>query len=728
MKKQLLFYLIFILLFSTVSSMSASVASAADKSPAKEYEIYPVPHSVEYGEDTLSLKEEVQVIYDDTIDEVTKEKVNKLFTDNDLEAPTVATEPAENKVTLWIGTKGSNGPVDQFAAENVDSQGMDFDQIDAYQLEVKDNNMVILGNDTDASFYGVVTLETMLAQSPQKEIHDISIKDFANTKIRGFIEGYYGIPWSNEDRISLMEFGGKYKMNSYIFAPKDDPYHREKWEELYPEDKLEELRELATVGNETKTRFVWSISPLGEVAELAREEGDDAAMAVLEENTEKLLAKFDQLYDVGVRQFGVLGDDVGSLPLDYVVQMMHSVSEWADEKGDVKDTLYTPASYNSGWAWNPEELNAYEKGFDEDIQILWTGSTTCAPIDQDTIDVFKNKSNDGVERRDPLFWLNWPVNDVDMSRVFLGKGEMLEPGIENLAGAVTNPMQEAEASKISLFAIADYTWNTIDFDAQKSWDDSFKYIEPDAAEELHELAKHMSDADPDGLKLSESENIKELLDSVTEKLNNDESLKDISPEAIAEFQKIVDAADGFLTKTKNQNLKEELGPFVKSLRDMVLADMAFLKTAVAMEEGNKEEAQESLSKALSLRKQSLDYDRPLIDGTMKTNPAQKRLQPFTDNLEEKVIQNAESTIQSMNSLVDLYAGRGNIKNQDDAQLLQTHLTSIDHYVKTDALEKAVKHMKDFKQLVNHYQENDDMDKKAAKTLIQHADNLINKWQ
>lgn len=723
MKKRVVFSVTVaaIMLFGTVSHMFTPVAKAAGKSPVKEYEFYPTPHSVEYGNGTLSLNKGVQVIYDDTIDRVTKRKVEKAFTDHGLEAPSVASEPSKDKVNLMIGTKNSNGPVDNYASEHVDSEGIDFDQIDAYQLDVSDNNIVILGKDTDASFYGVVTLEAILAQSPQQVIRNMHVNDFANTEIRGFIEGYYGIPWSNEDRMSLMRFGGNHKMNSYVFAPKDDPYHREKWDELYPKEELEEIGEMADVGEETKTRFIWTISPLGEVAELAREEGQDAAMDVLDENTDKLLAKFDQLYDVGVRQFGVNGDDVGNLPTDYVVELMHSISEWADEKGDVRDTLYTPASYNSGWAWNPDELNAYEKGFDDNIHILWTGSTTCAPVVQSTIDVFKNKSNDGVERRDPLFWLNWPVNDVDMQRVFLGKGEMLEPGIENLAGVVTNPMQEAEASKIAIFAIADYTWNTEDFDAQTSWEDSFKYIEPDAAEALHELAKHMSDADPNGLKLSESEDIKELLDSLTEKLDNGESLKGISPEAMDAFQTIADAADGFMAKTKNENLKEELEPFVNALHDMVLADKEFLKAAVAVEDGNNQAAWNVIEKATALRQQSLNYDRPLIDGTTKAKPAQKRLQPFTDHLQEKV------TIQGMQTLVDYEADQGNM-DASDARLLQTHLKSLDHFINVKSYEKAEKHMKSLKQLVAKYQEAGQIDEDVAKTLVKHADILIEKWQ
>ena len=44
-------------------------------------------------------------------------------------------------------------------------------------------------------------------------------------KNRGFIEGYYGNPWSNTDRAELMRYGGDLKLNQYFFAPKDDPYH-----------------------------------------------------------------------------------------------------------------------------------------------------------------------------------------------------------------------------------------------------------------------------------------------------------------------------------------------------------------------------------------------------------------------------------------------------------------------------------------------------------------------
>src|SRR5699024_4061113 len=154
----------------------------------------------------------------------------------------------------------------------------------------------------------------------------------------------------------------------------------------------------------------------------------------------------------------------------------------------------------------------------------------------------------------------------------------------------------------------------------------------------------MSDAYPDGLRLSESENIKELLNAITEKLDNGKSLKDIAPEVMDEFQKIADAADGFMAKTNNENLKEELEPFVKELHDMVLADKKFIKAALAAEDSNKEESWNTLMKASTLREQSLNYDRPLINGTMKAKHAQKRLQPFTDQVAEKVTRNVEELL------------------------------------------------------------------------------------
>ena len=101
----------------------------------------------------------------------------------------------------------------------------------------------------------------MLNESEAPVLRNVTVEDYAEIKNRGFIEGYYGNPWSNADRAELMRYGGDLKLTQYFFAPKDDPYHNKKWRELYPEEKLAEIRELARVGNQNKTRYVWTIHP-----------------------------------------------------------------------------------------------------------------------------------------------------------------------------------------------------------------------------------------------------------------------------------------------------------------------------------------------------------------------------------------------------------------------------------------------------------------------------------
>ena len=59
--------------------------------------------------------------------------------------------------------------------------------------------------------------------------------------VRGIVEGFYGTPWTQAHRLDMLEFCGTHGLNAYIYAPKDDSYHRAKWREPYPEGKRKEL-------------------------------------------------------------------------------------------------------------------------------------------------------------------------------------------------------------------------------------------------------------------------------------------------------------------------------------------------------------------------------------------------------------------------------------------------------------------------------------------------------
>lgn len=86
----------------------------------------------------------------------------------------------------------------------------------------------------------------------------------------------------------------------------------------------------------------------------------------------------------------------------------------------------------------------------------------------------------------------------------------------------------------------------------KSWADSFPYIDADAAEELHTLAKHMSNPQPNGhgLVLPESEEIQGLINTYKTKLAAGTVDEATAAQLEAEMTKIIEACDDFHAKSK----------------------------------------------------------------------------------------------------------------------------------------------------------------------------------
>ena len=57
--------------------------------------------------------------------------------------------------------------------------------------------------------------------------------------IRGVIEGYYGRPWTHDQRLALIDFLADRGMNMFVYGPKDDPLLRADWRTPYDGEALE---------------------------------------------------------------------------------------------------------------------------------------------------------------------------------------------------------------------------------------------------------------------------------------------------------------------------------------------------------------------------------------------------------------------------------------------------------------------------------------------------------
>ena len=249
-----------VLAVAMVLPMTA-IPAKAEEAEEVTYKLYPNPQEMTYQDGSYILKKNVNVIYDEDIDDATKARLEETA---ELKGLNVTESDAEKSgaTNIYVGVYGSDGTVDD---QIVDEYAVDtslFDHTDSYFLKSDNNTIAVLGKDTDASFYGLTTLYHVLAQTESLSIRNFTIEDYADVVSRGFIEGYYGNPWSTEDRVNLMTWGGYYKLNAYFYAPKDDPKHRTKWNELYTDEELEsKIRPLAEAGNASKCRFVYALHP-----------------------------------------------------------------------------------------------------------------------------------------------------------------------------------------------------------------------------------------------------------------------------------------------------------------------------------------------------------------------------------------------------------------------------------------------------------------------------------
>ena len=514
------------------------VPAQAAEEPQEDYLIYPNPHKVEYQEGDYILGKELNVIYDKGIDEATK---NRLQEAADLKGIEVneAEQPKEGATNVYVGVHGQDGTAEDYITEEYQPEDSLFGKTDSYFLASDENVISVLGKDADSAFYGLTTLYHVFAQMDSLTIRNFEIEDYADVVSRGFIEGYYGNPWSTEDRVNLMKWGGYYKLNAYFYAPKDDPKHRTQWDQLYTEEELaNKIRPLAEAGNESKCRFVYALHPFPQGNHLRFDDNYEADLA-------KLQAKFKQVIDQGVRQIAILADDFWNPGGPNGVRLLNDMTAWLEEVKkqypDMKMTIpYVPYDYmGNGSSAELQEL----KKAPANVQIVMTGGRVWGEVTNNFTSTFTNNVGRG-----PFMWINWPCTDNSKKHLIMGGYDtFLHPGVEpsKIQGIMLNPMQQSEPSKVAIFGNADYAWNIWETkeEADKSWNDAFSFVDHnsaimnDASDALRELSKHMINQAMDTrvTPLQESVVLKEKLNAFKEKLEAETLTAEEVDAVIAEF-------------------------------------------------------------------------------------------------------------------------------------------------------------------------------------------------
>ncbi len=272
----------------------------------------------------------------------------------------------------------------------------------------------------------------------------------------GYIEGYFGRVLNWQQRYGIIDTLAGLEMNTYLYAPKEDPYHRIKWRESFPPQWRRNLKELAEYGTSKGVTVIPAIAP-------------GLSFHYAEKSDVQLLsAKFEQLFELGMKKVALLMDDI---PLVLPRECEGRFQSLGEAHGKLLQTLlaaikaiysdaelfFCPSVYSDqfveGCAVDSSYIKDLKAAMPEEITLFWTGDRIISQtIDEkscgDICNLFGNKV---------IFWDNLYANDYAPNRLFVGGFEGRDHSfVHSTAGIMINPTGLYETDKFLLHHLAGF--------------------------------------------------------------------------------------------------------------------------------------------------------------------------------------------------------------------------------------------------------------------------------
>ncbi len=292
---------------------------------------------------------------------------------------------------------------------------------------------------------------------------------------RGIVEGFFGPPWSMAQRKRLFEFGAPRGMNTYLYAPKDDPYHRKLWRRPYPKRQWQQLVQLIRQAQRNNIDFVYGFHP-----------GEGLCFSE-PEPIHILLKKARRFYEAGVRTFAVLFDDIPSRLSQSQDRRRFKHSLAAAEGNFLNQIIQAQPvawrnvewwicpSYYSADSLLERVYGAFEANFLDtlarhlppQVPCFWTGPAVVSK----TITIKHMQQIARRIKRPLLLWDNYPVNDLSMSdELHIGPVTGRDPRLPRLVyGYLTNPLLQPELGYLPLATCFAYAAHPASYRAEASW-------------------------------------------------------------------------------------------------------------------------------------------------------------------------------------------------------------------------------------------------------------------
>lgn len=287
--------------------------------------------------------------------------------------------------------------------------------------------------------------------------------------LTGVVEGFYGRPWTFDQRLRLFGRMAEWGLNTYQYGPKDDLKHRADWRSCYNSSELAELQRLVAACQGAGIRFVYSLGPGLDI-----EYGSKDTLRILRE-------RFHQLEDIGISSFALLFDDIPDAMTAEdcrrfqsfaAAQAFVSNEVWSEHRKKSEDGvfLFCPTPYcgrmdeeRLGGEGYLETLGAE---LDPSIYVYWTGPQ----IISESITAEHAATLAERLKRRPLIWDNYHANDYDLRRLYTGpiEGRASDP-TASFSGILLNPNCEFEANFIPFYSLSQYVEQGVGYQPQETF-------------------------------------------------------------------------------------------------------------------------------------------------------------------------------------------------------------------------------------------------------------------
>ena len=365
----------------------------------------------------------------------------------------------------------------------------------------------------------------------------------------GIVEGFYGRPWTEEERCSMLHFLGEKGMNLYVYAPKDDPYHREKWREPYPPEELLALKRLAKEADAAGVQLVFAVSP-GLDARFSRWAGEADYRA--------LLRKLESVHNLGIHRFAVFFDDIEKKDGKAQARLLNRLNRELLTRGLADQPLLAvPTEYFLRDMVQGDAPKAYTRDMaaelDSDIVVLFTGSEV-VPEGVSAEDLAKAER---LYHRSMGLWWNYPVTDYLPGKLALGPVQGLDSAVaERVPVFLLNPMEKPRLSRIALATGAAWLKDPLAYDAEEAWRDAIREQYGGLASDMELFALHSRRMDKDWAHIGSPDAplLQKEMENFWEKLATGADTKAEEKALAREFKRLERAA---------KHLEERLPPEVK---------------------------------------------------------------------------------------------------------------------------------------------------------------------